>query len=300
MYDSSETVIIRRLIAVAGQLRRRLLCRSLAAGGFGAVAICAVATVLEWLFGLGEPAAGGVLLLAFLVGGGLSLWYFRRHARSWPQLALDLEERHPELQDALICATELEELRRPLRPIEAELLEAMRQKVEHSHFLTEAFRARLGWRAPLLHLILALVLAITLTWSLAVRKGVWAWHDLLAGHSSGIRILLVEREFPVRSDIRLAVQVTRWEPEAVVEMRQKSLSGLKKSVFPLLPQDDGTLAFTLFEVEQPFTFRIVTPSLRSRWEAVSLYVPPVSGPVRLWTEPLAYTGRQPETWPEIS
>lgn len=299
MHDRPERVIIHRLAILAGRLHRRLLCRTLAAAASAAASASLVAVVWERTAGLREGTAGWLLLLALMAGLGLGLAYFQRHRRTWRRLALDVEEHAPELQDALICATELEELRRPLRPIEAELLTAMRQQVAAGDWLTAPFRRRLAWRIPLLQLVLALALWLALARTAAVRKGVWAWHDLLTGRSQGITVLLKEREFPVGSDIRLAVRVTRWEAEATVEIREETAAGLKKSHFPLLAQDDGTLAFTLFAVEYPFAFRIVTPSLRSRWKAVSLYVPPEPGSVRLWTEPLAYTGRSAESWPDF-
>lgn len=299
MHDPSGRIIIRSLARLAGRLQRRLLCRSLALAALAAAAVCLLAVAWERTAGLREPAAGRLLLLAVLTGLGLGVEHFRRRRRTWRRLALDVEEQMPELQDALICAAELETLRRPLRVIEAELLAAMRQRVTMEDILAAPFRRRLAWRLPLLQLGLALGLWLVLARTTAVRKGGWAWHELLAGRSSGIAILLKEREFPFGSDIRLTVQVNRWEAEAVVEVREKTAAGEKKSRFPLLAQDDGTLAFTLFAVEHPFAFRIVTPSLRSRWEPVSLYVPPVPGAVRLWTEPLAYTGRDPESWAEF-
>ena len=288
--ESPDTPLVGSLGAARRTIRRHQVAQACVAGLAVLAGTLALAQALEQLAGLREATA-----LALLAGGaGVALlataWALAKALFRVPSavaLALRVEDAHPELLDSFVCAVELEASgRQDLGPLEKALLERAWADAGRLD-LRVIFGRSLHWgRLLLLGLLVASATGVLLH-SRVARKAFLHLRDRWNGTDSGLRIDYPDAPVPEHTDVRVEVEVRRWETRA--EIVYRDAEGTHR--FPLNQTPDGKACFTLYDLAGTTRFRIQTPSLRSAWHAVGAYVPPRFEAVALRVRQPAYTGR---------
>ncbi|TVR51017.1 MAG: DUF4175 family protein [Puniceicoccaceae bacterium] len=233
----------------------------------------------------GFHAAAGACFLVWM--SWRALLHLRRPAGP-DELAARLERTHPEWMDAFACAVELEG-RDParLRSLERAVVEKARVELGGRDFTSELLPPRLRTPALLVAAGAVLLLALPAFFNDGARKARYHAGDLLAGRSGGIEVRPGSAEVPRAGDLTIQADILRWEREARIDYYEDG----ERHTYPMNPAGDGELRFTLFELNEGTRYRVVTPSLRSRWYSVDTYTPPALEEYRLQAEPPAYTGQ---------
>ena len=268
-------------------------CRNSACALFGlGLGLCLLG-LWENAFPLSEDTAAfcvfGIFLLSTLLLTLLGC-RSRRKIGSVNQLALAIEDAHPELLDRFICAVELENRSTPLTGLEQGLLQEMQQKhAVEKDFHTKLFRQYFPWRSILFLSIGAFILLLPASRFAVLRKAQYALSDLRTGQPSGLQIFIPSTEFAVHSDVRIAAVITRWENQAEIEIQEIALSGKPRYRQNMYLQDSGRHTFTLYDLTEKLRFRVITPSLKSSWQELSVFTPPELDSLQIKTIPLPYT-----------
>jgi hypothetical protein len=277
-------------------VRRRLRYLRLAGGCIAALGLFAAAVLLadgvERLVVLRESWVLDSVLLAAIVAvailgraGVLALL----RGPSARDLALDIERARPEFMDSLVCAVELQE-RAAGAPnvLEQALLERVQGQLDRGSPLAAVFRDALRWRRLVVPAALfAACMALALH-SRAWQKATARLGDLWRGQNSGLVLHLPAGPVPEHTDVRLDVEVRRWEPDASIEVSDAE----GRHRFPMNRASGNRSFFTFYDVAQKVRFRVLTPSLASAWQELTTYRPPTFEEVSLRVEPPAYTGRE--------
>jgi hypothetical protein len=296
-----QTSLTNQLCRIRRQLRFRQHFRNIAAVLCGLSLSLCLLGLWESAFTLSEPASAFWLIGIFLLSS-IALTFLGYQSRlrsgSLSQLAIEIENAHPELLDRLICAVELENRdASPLTGLEQGLLEEMQQKYGNQKtFFSEAFQQQYTLKKTLFLLISGILLLFPASQFAFFRKAQYFLRDFFAGEPSGIRLSVPGREFAVHSDVRIQAEITRWENQAEIEIRESGPHGSNRYRQAMHLQDARRHAFTLYDLNQKLHFRVITPSLRTSWQELAVFTPPAANSVQITTLPLPYTQHQKQTF----
>jgi hypothetical protein len=188
----------------------------------------------------------------------------RRH------LALLLEQRFPEYQDSLICALELEERSKTsYRALEEMLLAKVEEKISGVDLLASALPPPLQGRRLLVQTVIMVCILSLALHTLPLQKAQF-WGAELFRQPIGLLVTPGDLRTPENSDVTVYAIVRRWEDQARIEV--KSDDGVQSHQMTL--ESPRHHHFTLFAVSKTSFYRIVTPSLASRWFRIDAYQPP--------------------------
>ncbi|MDD3952527.1 MAG: hypothetical protein PHY82_01270 [Lentisphaeria bacterium] len=289
-----QTPLTNQLRRIRKQLRFRQNCRNIAAVLCGLSLSLCLLGIWESAFTLSETASTFGLVGLFLLSTfALTYLGYRSRSRSGSlsQLALGIEHAHPELLDRLICAVELENRAAvSLTGLEQGLLQEMQQKYASGEtFFPEVFRLQSPLKKTLFLLISGMLLLLPASQFAVFRKAQYFLSDFLAGQPSGIRLSVPGQEFAVHSDVRIQAEITRWENQAEIEIRESGPHGTNRYRQTMHLQDARRHAFTIYDLNQKLHFRIITPSLKTSWHPLAVFTPPAANSVQISTLPLPYT-----------
>ena len=284
--------------------RRKFFCH-IAMSFLFAGCLCLISGLWEHFFGLQESSAltiSAVVLFLLIDLLFFCCFLYRKDpgAKEFTKAAVAVENAHPELRDSYIAAIELERKQslEELRPMEKLLLSKMQQKYgDDSLFLSGVFAAQLSWRGTFSKFLwAALVWIIVLCSSTILPKAYFALQDFCRGVRSGIQIQSSPREFPIHSDVRIAANIVRWEKKAEIEVR--NIAGVQSRLL-MTNSQTGASVFTFYDMTELQSFRICTPSLKSEWHEIGIYVPPEFKKLKLRARAPAYTKKNVQTWDEM-
>lgn len=241
-----------------------------------------------WLVSAGVLAGCAVLLR------GLFLALFR--GPTYVDLALGVEQVHPELMDSLVCAVEIAQRepagRRPLEKILLERVAASSVRPEMmDHVLLRS--CRFG-RLAFLAFLFAGALGIQFR-SQAVRKAGYYLADFISGQSTGIVLANLRSPLAEHSDLRIEARINRWETEASVIY----IDNQGRHRYLMNKAGNRQAHFTFYDLTESLRFRVVTPSLSTRWHTVGTFRPPEFIAVEMRLEPPAYTRRDAQVFTEF-
>jgi hypothetical protein len=214
----------------------------------------------QMILGLFGFAALYVLIMTIRWAGTPS----RRH------LALLLEQRFPEYQDSLICALEVEE--RPKdshRALEKMLLAKVEEKVSGVDLLASALPPFLVGRRLLVQAV-TMVCILSLAMHTQSLQKAQFWAAELFRQPIGLLVTPGDLRTPENSDVTVYAVVCRWEDQARIEVKNED--GVQSHQMTL--ESPRHHHFTLFALSKTSFYRIVTPSLASRWFRIDAYQPP--------------------------
>lgn len=279
-------------------LRRALRVRL--AGLFAATALTGLALALFLLEGynraatLRERPALVLTVLALAAAAGGLAWgiarAWRRH-RALRGIADKIEDRHPELMDALHCAVELSERgdTEP-NPVEAALLAQVEDYSHRIDFRAAVLPAWLRAKPLAALLTVAIVLAAAAARLPVVDTAAHHFNDLRRGTFTAVDVDPGDTEVGRGRDLTVAAEVLRGEPGLHIEYID---ADGQRGRHPVFEGETGRPEFTFFDVRGEFRYRLLTPSVVSPWFGVDVYDPPELLDFALTTEPPAYTGLDP-------
>lgn len=276
--------------------RRVLRWRRLASACLYAVALAALLLLLaaggDRVFSLQESralqvfaAAAGVGLLLLAAAWLRALF---RHP-SIHELAVAVENRRPELMDALACAVEVETRPADQRGrLEAALLETMTADAAALDFVRLTTPPELRWRRLLPLAAVSVGLAALALQTEVAAKALYRVCELRNPAAAGLAVTPGTLDVPVRTDVTVRATVRRWQRAADIVCRDSR--GLHR--YPMTREATEGYTFTFFSVEERTAYRVETPSLQSAWFELRPYTPPVLRTATLRLVPPAYTGRK--------
>lgn len=283
---------LHEITAYCQRLNRRHL---LLAGSLGlanwALVWALVAAFDAWVDPLRESTSLLLLLLSLPAVATAWIWAFRHYRGLFhldlSRMARRIETFHPQLNDVLATAADLEEKRRAApNPLEAHVLasagsqlRALDWKMHTTHFLERA-------STVVLTLVLALLMFAGALASIPAKKAIFEVADLVHGTSSGLLVEEFPSEVPVDSDLTVSTRILRWEKTAFIEW-EDSRDFYRE---PVVINAEGKGRFTFYDMQDSLRFRIVTPSLRTDWKDIAVYEPARIDQIEIEVIPPAYTG----------
>lgn len=235
----------------------------------------------------------GTLILAIITSAA---WMVRLH-RQQPtvrDLAEQVEAAHPELLDSFNTAVDLCEnptIDSPSSVFHEALFTQVARQTESLNWPQLLIGRHLRTASLLLLCALLILTSFALVRTDMLRKAHFAFNDLLHGTQTGMTLLPSPMQAALGSDLTLRVQLHRWEQRASI--RVVDSNGSTTHTMPL--NRNGEATFTFYEVTEPFSFEIRTPSLRSGRQQVQVFAPPFLDQLRIEIEPPSYTGLPPQT-----
>ncbi len=291
------------ILAACGAVRRAVRRYRL---GLACVSACAIVVLAgAFLDGIDRltPLREGWTFVVLTVALGLGLFvlllqWVRALTRgpTPPAVALAVEQERPEFMDSLVCAVEV--ARKPpgdRRLLERLLLARVDERIGDGAVIREVFRRHLPHGRLL---VLALCFGVgggVLLRSPPVRKAYYHFRDLQRGRPTGIVLSLPDGPVAERSDVRIDARVTRWEPRASIVYEDGE--GMHR--FPMNQAPGNAAHFTFYDVRAPIRFKVVTPSLTTKWQRISTYRPPRFEEIEMAVRAPAYTRREPLVYPEF-
>lgn len=281
-------------------LRRRCLVRAvILAMGLAATAVLLLAAANRIVPFTEAWAFGGIAACWAGSAAALLVWCLRLLLcfSSPERLALAVEARRPELMDALICAVELEA--RPAaarRELERALIEQMARQSALLDFRALLLLPAQRWRALLLPALLFGALTAAALRSQLMTKAWYHARDLVGGARTGLLIRPGNTEVAERRDVRVDLQVRRWEDQARIDV----VDAAGRGRFPMNRAEPGRHFFTFYDLDGDLRYRITTPSLRSRWYRVRTYRPPAIRQAAIRVLAPEYSGREPVNHEELT
>lgn len=222
-----------------------------------------------------QISLNSALVLAVI---SLVAYIFRNcQRRNLKSLALQVEQRFPDLMDSFVCAVEISLRSTPPNAVERELLESIENRETNDQLIDNTFHKQLSNKAPAIWFTVA-VLATTLAWnSIPCKK----W--LCARLGDGIVIHTHPLETPRGSDFRITAKATRWENDLKVLVNGQ--------VYPMTKLNDGqTSAFVFYDLQKQTRFKIFSDSLTSSAKTIKVFDPPEFTNVNITCIPPEYTG----------
>jgi len=286
--------LLDRLARTARDLRRRRIVEAcLTALGLVAGALL-LFDALDRLLSFREPTAlvvGGLaVVLVLLRFGGqlLRVLLFPPHPE---ELALAVENAHPELMDSYVCAVELEIRNgRSLRPLEKTLHDSVAAGTASLDLSAVLIPPGLRTGRLAFAGLLFCALAALAGRSGFVQKARWELADRLRGEHTGLVVTPGNTEIAENSDVTIAATVRRWQNTAEIVTLTPEGSRRFRMTRPTPGRGGRTHTFTLYAVDAPVRYRILTPSLASAWFRIDPYRPPAIRRSRIEIVPPAYTG----------
>ncbi len=205
-------------------------------------------------------------------------------------LARLVEDTHPELQESLSTAVEIQQQHGgPRNALEAALFNSVETRTTEINFRTATLPRRLH---PLMVLGLVIGSFILSNWareSALMVKAQYYLYDLRTGENSGLVVVPGTVDAPSATDLDIAATVNRWHLEATIDVRQ----GGQVESYPMALVGEREFAFTAYALQDSFDYRVRTPSLQSEWFTVTVYDPPEIDGVEINVTPPTYTGEEP-------
>ncbi len=248
--------------------------------GINGIAPVQEGTAWRTLFGLGL----GSLVLAL---GGL-LWLALKRPRPI-DLARLVETRHPELQETLSTAMEIQERGGPANALEEALFRDVDAKCAEINLKRDSLPRLVHPASVLLLIAVAMVLSDFAGKTDFVAKARFYQIDRMQGEATGLLVQPGDADVPRADDLTITAEVTRWENDPVIVYEQNGVT----ERFPMTVQAAGPASFTLFGVTEPLRYRVETSSLSTPWYAVTVYDPPRIDTLELSVTPPAYTREEP-------
>lgn len=261
--------------------------------GLGLVAVgILLAEAVNHLFPLRETWALSAVGAAVLLAAGYVAvqWFLCLFRAPQPtQLALAVEEAHPEFMDAVACAVEVEALDDSERgSIAAALLEQVHDQARSVDFVRTVLPEHLAWPRVLTLLGIFVALGAFALRTEALSKARFGVLDVLRGTNSGLAVSPGNEELPEHSDLRVDVDVRRWGNSAEIVYRDGETHRF------LMNRGTGrNHFFTFYDLVGTIQYRIVTPALASAWYTIRAYRPPEFTHAEIAITPPTYTGREP-------
>ncbi|MEO0796415.1 MAG: DUF4175 family protein [Verrucomicrobiota bacterium] len=206
-------------------------------------------------------------------------------------LARAVEDRYPDLNESLSTAVELQMLQGgPQNQLEAALFRSVEERSQELNFRTATLPRRAHPFAIIGIVIASFFLSNWAMESRVMSKARFYYVDFLKGSPSGLIVGPGSVDAPRKSDLLVEAEVTRWEQEAFIEYR--SDDG-RVERYPMALMGSDQFDFTWYSLDESFAYRVVTPSLESRWFEVGVYEPPEIESLEIAVQPPAYTGEEP-------
>ncbi len=289
----------RALLQIFTDISRRIRRRQLV---YLCITTLGLAAVIALLFGVIDQVAtvreGHALIIVGILSIALGFYFianllrilFRSHKPA--ELALAVENAYPEFLDELICAVEIEEAKSRPNALEQALVEKVYARTKNFDFNDTVIPKMLQWKWLLgTSLLFAALFALSIN-SQFISKAVYHLTDLLRSEATGLTIVPGNRETPIHSDVRVKVTVERWQNQAVI-LYQDSTG---RHRYPMNPADDSEHFFTFYDLTESVQYRIITPSLGSRWYKINVFEPPRIDVAAFELTPPAYTGRDIQSY----
>lgn len=284
-----------QILAILCRERRvlsgRMLAAALAHGLAVGLAPLLLIALLDRLIGLRES---GALLVAAAFGFLAAVYVLVRAVQtirqlpSEQELALLLERNCPELMDSLAClreAAEHPERRSLLHDVlvarvaeiltQLDLREAVLQDAEPTRKLVAVYAA-------------ALLLLVGLSQQPLLAKASWHARTLLSEDAAGLLISPGNTEVANGGTVQILADIKRGEREATVRIENRSGTHM----YPMYEGEGGKLVYDVYAVDQPFSYSVATPTLRSPTYRVSTYERARIKDALVRIQPPAYTGRE--------
>ncbi len=289
-----------RLRAEAGFLRRRRLVMLLC----GALLIMTAPLLLLGLFDLLLPFREVYAFrasAALAAAGGLFLFWraltLRSRLPDVKRVALLAEAECPELMDSLICAVELMDDPAAERSgLKDALLQDVHRKLAR-HDLHGLIRARelpgitvLGLGALTVGALIG-VFCLPLT-----TKARDYLADTIRGESTGLIVTPGNREVAAGDDLVIDAQIRRGNRDAAQVIIEQAG---EVRTYDMYSRGGGRHSFEMYGVDQPFTYHVQTPTLRSPTFRITTFRKPAVTGAQLTVTPPAYTGRKEQSYPEF-
>ncbi len=292
-----DAPLLDRLARTARDLRRRrIVAVCFTALGLAAGALL-LFDALDRLVSFREPTAlvlAGVIAAVVLLRLGGQLLRVLLFPPRPTELALAVERAHPELMDSYVCAVELEA--RDAGSLRA-LEEVLHDSVAAGTASLDLFAVLLppGLRTGRLITagLLFSALAALAAHSRFVRKAHWELADRLRGERTGLVVTPGNAEIPENSDVTITATVRRWQNTAEIVTLTSEGRRRFRMTSPAPGRGSRTHTFTLYAVDAPVRYRVVTPSLAGAWFRIDPYRPPDIRRGRIRITPPAYTGVAP-------
>ena len=256
-----------------------------------------VAAFNAWVDPIRESTALLLFLLSLPAVAAAWTWAYRHYHPLFhlnlPRMARRIENFHPQLNDVLATAADLQEKHRgPRNSLETHVLESAASQLtgfdwkrRTTHFLERPSTVGLTG-------IIALLMVAAALLSVPAKKAFFQAADILQGSSSGLLLQAYPAEIPIDSDLTLSARILRWEKTAFIEW--KNSQGFSRE--PVVINTAGEGRFTFYGMRESLHFRILTPSLKSAWKEISVYEPARIERLEIEVNPPAYTGIASETF----
>jgi hypothetical protein len=241
-----------------------------------------------------EQTAAVLLILSFPLIAGLWLWGYRQNRDLFHldlrRMARRIENSHTRLNDLLVTAADLEERGEETpNPLERHVLDSAAGQLGEIDWKAASTR----WLESTRTVGLMILLAVIVSLSVATTDPTWKagnfMKDLISGTPSGLVFESFPQEAPVGTDVTVAFAINRWEQAARIHWRDAGGSHSE----PVVIDAAGNGSFTFYTVEDPVSFKITTPSLKSGWQSIEVYQPARLDAVEIKIRPPAYTGLDP-------
>jgi len=284
--------ITERLADVQRQLRqRRSTAVVLHSAGMGALLVL-LCGAFERIQPIRESTAFAVLASAAALSLLFFLISFARAILRQPSLldiARAVENVYPELMDSLICAAEREALpESERRVLERALIAKVRRETSDLDVSTSVIPRSLQWSYLTVLAVAFAMFAVAALNSRVYAKARCHLADGLGTHPTGVTLTPGDTDVPVHTDVNVTARIERWEQEATIEFQSNGLI----QTFPMNDREEG-YDFTFYDLIEPVSYRVTTPSLATTWHTITVYTPPEILGFECELVPPAYTELAP-------
>jgi hypothetical protein len=212
----------------------------------------------------------------------------RRDPFDQRSLAARVEAAFPKLNDLVTTAADLHHKGNPgHNPLEAAVLAEAEEQLDALPWEFDCTR-RTETPQFLTGATIALLVLTAAAFSTPFAGKAMAFgKDLVNGSFSGILVTPELAEVARGSDLEISIRIERWQNRATIEFTRADGASERQ---PVVTNSERSGKFTFYGVEEPLTYRILTPSLRSPRYTVSVYDPPTLDAISIEVIPPEYTG----------
>lgn len=206
------------------------------------------------------------------------------HPPSLHSLALKVEYKHPELLDSFIASLEKESTPHHQRSIiEHALLERTAENIKKLNLKEDLTPVSLKLAHILFLAVIFAIMGALSVQSNLLKKAVTYATD----PHGGININPGTTEVAIHSDVHIKAEILRGEQQASINYRKDG----KQMAFDMM-QRDKSFHFTFYDITEPISYRIKTPSLVSKKYAIRPFTPPQIKNLIYTSTPPEYTGKE--------